>query len=468
MEGDCTAAIRIGNFLKGDTRIMKRKGIMLLCAMMVSVFVSGCGGQYARKAVSGDAVSGQAVSGDAVKAEKETKRENENNHRFATDTNFYLPYGGDSWEKDRDGFIMYLKEDISQKEKVKVDKLASLLYVTGEGIYYFKSDNTLWRMPVEKNEKGTDVPKPQQEEKILEEKDGIIADSGCYVNDSYIVYLTYEGDAVKYDRKTGKKSSHRLEGNIASISYINEGSLIVGNMYSGYFHWDLTEDTWTQFFENEDTGEDAIAVNGNFYFYVASEETRGREEIRLYDAKEREDKVFASEGQLDKACEAYVKEQGGKYVSSYIWQIFSYKDKLYVEMQVNWIKNDTYYMKYVTLCADLTRETELYVERDWMNFKEKNSEDETIHEKVNGCKKAVYNASSGIYMVDGKVIMLLGDTGDIVCYDLVKREGKTITKKDKEYYLPYYDTSYGEAYPDWLVEGGMNFIPAELDDYWGC
>lgn len=461
---------------------MKRKGIILLCAILAGVFVSGCGGEYTGKTVSGGAVSGQAVSGDAVKAEEETKKEtkrgNENNHRFATDTNFYLPYGGDDWEEDRDGFVMYLKEDISQKEKVKVDKLDNLLCVTGEGIYYFKSDKTLWRMPVEKNKKGTDVPKPEEAEKILEEKDGIIADSGCYVNDSYIVYITYEGDAVKYDRQTGKKSSHRLEGNIASISYINEGCLIVANMYSGYFHWDLTEDTWTQFFKNVYAGEDPAAVNGNFYFYAVSpgysveEEIQlyyDAKEIRLYDAKEREDKVFVSESQLNTACKAYVKEQGGKYNCSDIWQIFSYKDKLYVEMQVDWIKNDTYQMKYVTLCADLAQGTELYVEQDWMDFKEKTSEDTTIHEKVDGCKTVVYNASSGIYMVDGKVIMLLGDAEDIACYDPVKKTGKIITEKDKKYYLPYYDTSYEEAYPEWLMEeGGMNLIPEELDGYWGC
>lgn len=454
---------------------MKRKRIILLCAILAGVFVSGCGGEYTGKSVSGDAVSGQVVSGDAVsqdavKVQKEIKKGNKNYHRFATDTNFYLPYGGSGWREDgRDGFVMYLKKDLSEKEKVKVEELLRLLCVTDEGIYYNKRDNTLWRMPIGKNEKGTDVPKPEEEEQILEEKDGIIADSGCYVDDSCIVYITYEGDAVKYDRKTGKKSSHRLEGNIASISYIGEGCLIVANMYSGYSHWDLTEDTWTKFFKDMDAGEDPVAVNGNFYFYAASDRTGGGEEIRLYDAKKREDKVFVSGDQLDAACEAYVKRRGGKYKSSYIWQIFSYEDKFYVEMQVDWSNNDTYQMEYVTLCAGVSQKAKLYVEQDWMDFKGKNSEDDMIREKVDGCKKVIYNASSGIRMVDGKVIMLLGNAEDIAYYDPVKKTGKIITKKDREYYLPYYDTSYEEAYPDWLLEdGGMNFIPEELDGYWGC
>lgn len=103
-----------------------------------------------------------------------------------------------------------------------------------------------------------------------------------------------------------------------------------------------------------------------------------------------------------------------------------------------------------------------------MDFKEKNSKDSTIHEKVDGCNKVVYNASNGVCMADGKVIMLLGDAEDIACYDPVKKTGKIITKKDKEYYLPYYDTSCEEAYPEWQMEGGMSFIPEELEGYWGC
>lgn len=109
---------------------------------------------------------------------------------------------------------------------------------------------------------------------------------------------------------------------------------------------------------------------------------------------------------------------------------------------------------------------ELYVEQDWMDFKEKNSKDSTIHEKVDGCNKVVYNASNGVCMADGKVIMLLGDAEDIACYDPVKKTGKIITKKDKEYYLPYYDTSCEEVYPEWQMEGCMNFIPEELEKYW--
>ena len=172
--------------------------------------------------------------------------------------------------------------------------------------------------------------------------------------------------------------------------------------------------------------------------------------------------------QLDSACEAYVKDLGGKYQFSAIGEIFSYEDKFYVEMQVDWHKNNTYWMRYVTLCVDLKGKQKPYVAKDWMDFKKKNSQDETIHEEVDGCKKVMYNASSGINIVDGKVIMLLGDADDIACYDPVKNTGKIITEKNKEYYFPYYDTSYEEAYPEWRMEGGMNFVPEELEGAWGC
>lgn len=452
---------------------MKKKGILVCVILAVGLGIIGCGGKYVGKtgngktasgsAVSDYASSGSAVSGDTASVGGKIQK----GHRFATDTNFYLPYGGDGRE-DREGFAVYLKKDPSQVQNVKIARFSDLLYVTEEGVYYFRTDHTLWRMPIEKRKEGTDWVKQGSEEKILEEKDGIIAESGCYVNESCLAYITYEGNAVKYDRRTGKKSIHPLKGNIASLSAINDRCLIIGNMYGGYIHWDLREDIWMPFLKDGDVEEDPIVVNGDFYYYVRSDRSDGEEEVWLYDAKTKENTRLVSGDQLDSVCEAYVKEQGGEYQYCDLWNIFSYKDKLYVEMQVDWRKNNTYWMKYVTFCSDREGKREFSVAQDWMDFKEKNSHDETIHEKVNGCKKVVYNASSGIYMVDGKIIMLLGDADDIACYDLVKKTGKIITEKNQEYYLPYYDTSYDEVYPDWQMEGGMNFVPEELDGYWGC
>lgn len=450
---------------------MKKNLATLFCLLLVSVFVSGCGGNVGKtgdgKATSGSAVSDHATSGSAASGNAVNAREEVQKHRFATDTNFYLPYGFDGIDR-AEGFTMCQREDVSKKEDVKIDRFASLIYVTGEGVYYLKTDNTLWRMPIEKNAEGTDRVKQGSEEKILEEKDGIIADNGCYVNDSCIVYTTYGGNAVKYDRETGKKSIHPLDWNIASLSYINERCLIISNMYIGYIHWDLKEDTWTLFLEDADTEDDPIAVNGDLYFYVRIPSDGEEEEVRVYDAKRKEDKSFVSGSQLDSVCKAYVKELGGEYQYSAIWQIFSYGNKFYVEMQVDWHKDNTYWMRYVTLCADLKGKQKFYVAQDWMDFKKKNSQDETIHEKVDGCKKVVYNASSGICIANGKVIMFLGDADDFACYDPVKKTGKRITEKNKEYYFPYYDTSYGEVYPEWLIDGGMNFVPEELEGAWGC
>lgn len=445
---------------------MKRNLILVYVLLAVSLIGTGCGGNVGKtgdgKAASGSAVSDHAVSGDAVNVREEVQ----NCHRFATDTNFYLLYGFDGIDH-ADGFTMYVREDVSKKEDVKIDQFASLLYVTGEGVYYFKTDNTLWRMPIEKNEEGTDRVRQGSEEKILEEKDGIIEDSGCYVNDSCIVYITYKGNAVKYDRKTGKKNIHPLQANNASLSYINERSLIIGNMYVGYIHWDLAEDTWTQFLQEEDAGLDPIAVNGDLYFYVRDADSNSGEEVRLYDAEKKKDKVFVSGSQLDSACKAYVEDLGGEYQYSAIGEIFSCEDKFYVEMQISWHKDNIYWMRYVTFCVDLKEKWELYVAQDWMDFKKKNSQDKTIYENVDGCEKVTYNASSGIYMVDGKVIMLLGAADDIACYDPVKNTGEIITEKNKEYYFPYYDTCYREVYPEWRMEGGMNFVPEELEKYWG-
>ena len=52
---------------------MKRKSMIVLCAILAGIFLFGCGGEYAgktdgRKAVSEGAVSGQVVSGQIGRA----------------------------------------------------------------------------------------------------------------------------------------------------------------------------------------------------------------------------------------------------------------------------------------------------------------------------------------------------------------------------------------------------------------
>ena len=146
-----------------------------------------------------------------------------------------------------------------------------------------------------------------------------------------------------------------------------------------------------------------------------------------------------------------------------------------MEVQLDWTKQNQYRMNYVTLCVDTAGENKLRVDEDWMAFIRKNSTDETIKEKVRGCDSAVYNDSGGMYMVNGKVILFLnGKKGvHIGCYDLEEKTGKIVKEeKDTEYFLPYYDRGGADeyddgVYPEWQMEGGMNFVPSELEDYWG-
>lgn len=452
----------------------KEKGLVFCSMILIVVFLVSCGRKDEKYTSSNHPVSGAAVSGSGSVAMETGELSGKMMHRFATDTNFYLPSYGEKrdeyGDKMMDGFECRRKDDVSKKEKIKISKFKCLLTVTEDSVYYLKKDNTLWRMPIEKDEKGADTLQGGEEEQILEEKEGIISDSGSFVFDTCIVYVTYEGNAVKYDWKKEEKSIHKLHGNIATLVPAGEDCLIVGNMYGGYFQWDIKTDMWTQFSDDGEAGEGAMAMSGDFFFYSGRDGETGGDEICRYNTKTRKAEVFLSEKQLDEACEAFIQEQGGEFKYLSMWQIFCHDNRLYVEVQIDWRKDKQYRMNYVTFCVDLAGEKELCVDRDWMDYVKENSKAGTIEvdDKIDECGTVVYNASNAVYLVDGKVIMILwnGDKNSIGCYDLEKKTGKIIERKSAEYYYPYYDIDYSEVYPEWYMEEGMNFVPEALEDYW--
>lgn len=480
-----------------------------VCVIALCAGLTGCGGEFSGEehAVSESAVSGSAVSEAAVVEEDDQGEALAGiaPHRFATDKNFYMPAFDSKKDEFGDdisivsGFSCIRKNDVNRKETVKIDKFRALLAVTEDSIFYLTNDtvndsdddidddtdtamdsDTVWRMPIGKDKDGYDLPKKEEAEKLFEETEGIICDSGSFVYGSCITYVTYggkdyEGKAVRYDWKTGKKSMHNLEGNIAVLKPVGEGKLIVANMYDGYSCWDIKSDTWTKFFKDEEARNEPMAVSEDFFFYSVGNET-GAEDIRRYDVRTEKEESFLSSEEIDKQCEAFVKKQGGKFADCYLTELFCYQDRLYVQVQIDWTKENRYRMNHVIFCVDTAGKSGLRIAEDWMSFIRTNSGDETIDEKVEGCDSVIFNASRGAYLVDGKVIMILtSEKGvGIGCYDLEKKTGKVVKEgKDNEYFLPFYDNNNEDEYSDdvyseWMMDGGMSLVPEELEFYWGC
>lgn len=371
--------------------------------------------------------------------------------------------------------VGYQKKDVTKREEIQIDDFRGLLCVSDEGIYYCKEDPSgrdadgLWRMPIRKNGDGTDHLQKENEEKLLVEKDGIITDSRGYVDDRCIVFFTYEGEAVKYDRKTGKESRHKLEGNIASLEPVSGNNLIISNLYGGLYRWNLDTDEWVVFAKDENAYNEQAATNGDFYFYSQTSEESGGKEIRVYNVKTGEDSKFLSEKQIDEACEKVAKGKGGSLEWNNMYKMFCQGDKLYVELQLDWTKEKAYRMDYVIFGVNLQGEAKLSLEKDLMDCIEQKSNAATLKtEAMKGCDRVVWNSGCCEYMVEGKAIFILNSKDQVGCFDLAAGAFRQVDQEDENYYLPYYDYNASEAYPCWIMEdNSMNFIPMELDDYFG-
>lgn len=459
---------------------MTKKFKTLAIVLLFSLFLTSCGSNTTgttKEAGNTASVSDSAISGTAL---QETGSQTVNMiHRFANSTNFYLPNGKpvnddfylfSNYDPDHpyNGFISYLKDDVTKTEKTEIDQFDFLFCVTDEGVYYCKEDNTLWRIPIVKNGQGTDTIELEKQQKILSESEGIMESSGGFINDSCIVYTTYKGNAIKYDRNTGKKDIHTLCGNIASLVPVSKSCLIVCNMYDGYSFWNLDTDQWTHFSDYEEAVYDPNAAGEDSFFYAVQNDS-GEEEIRRYEFGAEKDQRLFSDKQISKACQSYVDKKGGKYQCFYLWQFFYYKDHLYVEAQVDWTRKKEFRMNYVILEVDLTTSPKLRICEELMDYFEKESDDESINEKIDENDKVVWNAANAMYLTDGKINMIMQGPKDIEvhCFDLEKNTGRKVTEKDSEYHLPYYDLPWGEVYDELVMEGGMNFVPEELEGFWG-
>ena len=444
-------------------------------ALGLSVCLCACGGfgtKNGNGAVSGGAVSASAVSGEAVGVE-----DTEGRHIYANDTNFYMSTWADDFEdleSETVSVVGYQKKDVTKREEIQIDDFLGLLCVSDEGIYYCKEDSSgkdaygLWRMPIQKNEDGTDHLLKENEEKLLVEKDGIIVDNRGYADDRYIVYFTYEGDVVKYDFKTGKESRHKLQGNIASLEPVSGHNLIIANEYAGFYRWNLDSDTWELFAEEKSACDVPAATNGDYYFYSRTSEGSWGDEIWKYDIKTGKKSVFLSEEQISQACEKVVTNKGGNFEWNGMHKLFCQGDRLYVELQLDWKKEKEYRMNYVIFSVDLQGETELDLERELMDYIEQKSSAVTWKTKaMKGCDRVVWNSGCCEYIVDGKVIFILNSKNQVGCFDLADGTFQKVSNKDENYYLPYYDYNASEAYADWIMDNSMSFIPVELDGYFG-
>lgn len=341
-------------------------GYILSVGIVMGV-LAGCGGEYAGvsegSAVSGGAVSGGAVSGSAVSGKltdsdvasgSAVKKQGDmSSHRFCTDTNLYYT---------ENGSIMQMRLDGTNKTCVEKqtddDIFVSLNYVDGSCLYYelwteeHKKD-VVYCVPIGKGLDGYDEVKMSEKEEILTGRALYV----IYADTRYLFYSTGDDEIIKYDlqKQMGKETSSDVSWTRDfSIFRIEEGYLAV-SMGEEIFLQDEDSVQWKKISDAVIEGipyfEENMTQNEKAVFYpqyLDDYEEDVRFCIQRCDGKREAD--FISWEQLSQTImrEKKVNELDICMVRWMFWQ----DGRLYIQIQVGWMKKGTYHMEYVILSQE--------------------------------------------------------------------------------------------------------------------
>lgn len=231
------------------------------CSMgnTASVMPEASGSTISEEAVRKDEVSGSAVSGNMTGRDSQDKETKEPSRQVGNpstnDDNEYV--------RDRygDAIVQYdLKGNLIKTIPMDIDGVE---WVTNEWLYYTSGyDGGLWRIPIEKTEKG-DHLKIKKQERLLK-KNG---------NDYYIIYMTDSYFLMEKwnDEKEGICKYELESGKITDVIGSEE----------------LGEDEELEFYDDEMCN--LIVINGNLFF-------EGEKELFCLDLESGESNVIYSTG----------------------------------------------------------------------------------------------------------------------------------------------------------------------------
>lgn len=461
---------------------MNQKSVFILTVIFIlGVACTACGakqGEENRNAsgssvssssVSESSVHGVEVSNDVVE-NMDIKLEKTQDHFYTNKTSYFMEIRDE--EGHGTGFDQLIKNG-GDRNEFRPDHFYTLLGVTDEGVYYAKkvegSRNTyaaaLYRVPFKKGKGGKTKLDLEEEEMILEEPNGFVQDEAAYIDSHYIVYQPYMECVIKYDRKTEEKTELPTRSNTNSIVAVGEDTLILADLANNdefLYRLDLNSGKWDEIWDDkENLLEDAMTAHSGYLFCV-----RG-DAVWAYDIKKKKREKLVSGKQLLSACGQAADITGGeKPKEVYVEKLFCYNDKLYMQLQMDWTSGKDQRMGYAMFHINFS-EKERQLKYDVSLSVCMNSRSaEAVHAVTPTIK---WNSGRCHDITEGgKVILILNKSGavrqQLAYYNLHSREFRLISKKDKEYFIPYMDVKEAFGYDDFeLEESFMALMPD--DDY---
>lgn len=341
--------------------------LLILCVGVLSL--GGCGGEFAGisrdGAVSGGAVSGGAVRGQTVESKQE-KRE-DSCPPFCTDTNWYWM----NWNGE-DDYLVQSRRDGTGRKNIKIENVEQLISVRENALYVVTSEwnddddyvaDSIWRIPLEKDEMGFDQVLVKDAERIAAETAtegmGIELYSFAMVSNTlyYFAYPSGGMELVALDLDTGNKKImdlpavglEILEGETSLFSCGDRIFMFLDDV--GVFVRNHEEGDWRKL---ADCGEDflgfdrTVTWNQDTFYYVEGfvEEDGSSKQIHKYDLNRGTDSLLISREQLKKAVEAAegLDPDKDKLDDFEVVDLFCQADRLYIQVQANWYQGGEYHM----------------------------------------------------------------------------------------------------------------------------
>lgn len=458
------------------------KGISIL---LFVVSLTGCGGEYAGtiegdavsggavsgSAVSGGSVSGQAVSGQALQEEGTrdfVSVEKKGKYRFCNDSHLY--YMEDDWEPIveydlSDGSRREIKFGKEQLGENPVKRIVSLCRVDNDWVWYVKEIETdacpfhqreLWRAPIEN--KKLNVKK----EEFVFSDPLVMSEVQIYCDGRYLLYTT-DTDLSSYYRKYDlkeKKYVYNAEPNededeVDMLVAVAGGAAFVEG-YDGLFRQNI-DSTETVTVTKEIIDQKMAATEEDLFYLQEAEEEEEDDyvfNIWQYHVPDGSKKEIITDEQLQKALKAQGLLNSAKQSMTPEY-LFVSGDRLYVQVDLRWRENKVIIQRKAVFSQKIGGKDGLRYEKGLTECLANPVKNQKKFEKIyddeddEGEMSLFLSRGTCLYMSEEKCFMELydpeQDKNRVACYDLSSGSMKFLTKKDPDWYVPFYDG----VLPDW-------------------
>ncbi|MCM1244322.1 MAG: hypothetical protein NC293_01605 [Roseburia sp.] len=468
---------------------MKKRICLFLCAGLLAVSLTGCGGEYVGTP-EGNAVSDSVVSGSAVKDEG-TKDLLSGNYTYCNDQYVYYT--------DVDALIGR-RLDTGEETAVKIENIEDVCYADNDWVYYTKRSREdefweeAWRIPLKKD--GEWRLDESAKECILQEKEGFDDPQGALCDGSYIVYITgetyqyrqYNIEKKAYDKCKALENRDDYSG---SVFILCNGAVFIDYVDLGLVCKRLDHDAVENLTlgEQEEVWGYVTATDTEIFF--GSNSLLDGEPYREGSGIWRYTYLGTAEGELHKIIErsdieTVLKEEGllscpvsKKHKHTFMEEgMFVSGNRLYLQIFIYSEDKEGSKEEKCRNMVVLSRENRL--DQKDLRYEKQLS---ACLENVDGGQKAVtkfmpgsgvafyeeevYYQSRGLLvtMLENKCLMYVEDPekkkNRWACYDLSTGKFKYITEKDNEWYLRYYDSHHS------MLQGRTKDDPVDLymNDY---